>query len=97
MTDNLTDTDPAIVKEQKTAAQKKVETILAEATKPSSDFAALATPHSSCPSGKGGDRDFLRCEGKLVETFTADVFAFNTGTITEHGGNTVCESHDQGN
>jgi len=76
--------DGAIAQEEKTAARKKAETVLAEARKPGADFAALAAQHSSCPSRKkGGDLGFFPREGVMVEPFAAAAFALKTGEITD--------------
>ncbi len=80
----LIGTDEAIAQEEKIAARKKAETVLAEARKPGADFAALAVQHSSCPSRtKGGDLGFFPREGAMVEPFAAAAFALKTGEITD--------------
>ncbi len=80
----LIGTDGAIAQEEKIAARKKAETVLAEARKPGADFAALAAQHSTGPSRtKGGDLGFFPRQGAVVEPFAAAAFALKTGEISE--------------
>ena len=80
----LIGTDGATAEEDKVAARKKAETVLAEARAPEADFAALAAQHSSCPSKtKGGDLGFFPRQGAMVEPFAAAAFALKTGEISD--------------
>lgn len=80
----LIGTDETMAQEDKTAARKKAETILAEARKPGADFAALAGQHSTGPSRtNGGDLGFFPREGALVEPFAAAAFALKKGEISD--------------
>ena len=80
----LIGTDGATAEEDKVAARKKAETVLAEAKEPGADFAALATEHSACPSKtKGGDLGLFPREGAMVEPFAAAAFALKTGEISD--------------
>jgi peptidyl-prolyl cis-trans isomerase C len=69
--------------EERLAARKEAETVLAEAHKPDADFAALARQYSSCPSKtRGGDLGFFPREGAMVEPFAAAAFALKPGEIS---------------
>jgi len=77
-------TDNAKTEEEKLAARKKADAILAEARKPDADFAALARQHSSCPSkSRGGDLGFFPREGAMVEPFAAAAFALKPGEMSD--------------
>jgi len=82
----LIDTRKLKTDEEKQAARKKIEQILAEAKKPGADFAALAKEHSSCSSsGRGGDLGFFPRSGRgaMVEEFGAAAFALKPGEISD--------------
>ena len=62
--------------------KKEAESVLKEALKPSTDFAALAKKHSTGPSAsKGGDLNFFG-RGRMVAAF--DQVAFTTPVKTVH-------------
>jgi parvulin-like peptidyl-prolyl isomerase len=70
--------------EEKAAAKKKAEEVLAEAKKPGADFAELASKNSDCPSkAKGGDLGFFPREGAMVEPFAKAAYELKEGEISD--------------
>lgn len=70
--------------EEKAAARKQAEEVLAELKKPDADFAELARKHSDCPSKqRGGDLDFFPRQGAMVEPFAEAAFALKPGEISD--------------
>ncbi len=68
--------------EDKDAAQKKIEEVLAKA-KNGEDFAELAKQHSEGPSGpNGGDLGFFQ-RGAMVKPFEDAVLAMNEGDVSD--------------
>ena len=65
------------------AARQKIEGLLAKAQDPCSDFAALASENSECPSAAdGGDLGFFGRQGQMVEEFSAAAFALAVGEVS---------------
>ncbi|HOA72014.1 MAG TPA: peptidylprolyl isomerase [Phycisphaerae bacterium] len=70
--------------EEKAAARKRAEEILAEAKKPGADFAELAAKNSDCPSkARGGDLGFFAREGAMVEPFAKAAYELKEGEISD--------------
>lgn len=80
----LIQTNPSMTEEEKAAARKKAEEVLAEAKKPGADFAALALEYSNCPSKtRGGDQGFFPRSGRMPEAFAEAAFALKIGEISD--------------
>ena len=73
---------PKATAEQKQAARKKAETILAEVRKAPAQFAALAKKYSQDPGSaqKGGDLGYFQ-RGTMVKPFDDAVFGMKQGQI----------------
>lgn len=71
--------------EEKAAAQKKAETIAAEAKKNPAQFAALAKKVSEDPgsAAQGGDLGFFARDGSMVKPFEDAVFGMKVGQISD--------------
>jgi peptidyl-prolyl cis-trans isomerase C len=63
-------------------AKAKAEGVLAELQKNPSAFAAMASEHSTCPSGKEGGSLGQFGRGQMVPEFEEAVFSMNPGEIT---------------
>jgi peptidyl-prolyl cis-trans isomerase C len=80
----LIGTDKLKTEEERLAARKEAESILAEVRQPGADFAALARQHSTCPSkARGGDLGFFPRQGAMVEPFAAAAFALQPGETSD--------------
>jgi peptidyl-prolyl cis-trans isomerase C len=64
-------------------AEKKIQAIYAEVTKPKADFAAIASQKSDCPSkSRGGDLGLFR-KGMMVPDFEKVAFELKPGEISK--------------
>lgn len=74
---------PGASPEQKVAARKKAEALLAQARKAPNDFAELAKKNSEDPgsAGEGGDLGFTS-RGHMVKPFDDALFGMKAGEIT---------------
>jgi peptidyl-prolyl cis-trans isomerase C len=78
----LVEVSPEATQEEKDAARKKIEDVLAQA-KAGKDFAELAKEYSSCPSKEmGGDLGFF-ARGMMVKPFEDAAFALKEGEISD--------------
>jgi len=80
----LVDTRKATTDEEKAAARKKIEEVLAKAKQPGADFAALAKEYSDCPSkNSGGDLGSFPRQGAMVEPFAKAAFDLQPGQMSD--------------
>jgi peptidyl-prolyl cis-trans isomerase C len=77
-------TEPSLSSEERAAARKKAEEVLAEAKKPDADFAALAREYSDSPSkARGGDVGYFSQESPMSKAFVEAAFALKVGEISD--------------
>ncbi len=78
----LVKVDPNASEEDKAAAKKKAQELLAK-VKAGGDFAEIAKESSDCPSkAKGGDLGFFE-RGRMVKPFADAAFAMKVGDISD--------------